>query len=257
MFKDRGREGGGEREREEEIERESIWILRIYIYSKYKYKFYVGRSINITKAHKEFCADQPHRFKRDFIMISFPPPPPPPPPPPSSISINNDSTHNGSPLRTFDQIQSSPPSSSHVSNLLKDTKLEEIDNTKKAASHSPLNANAAAVDVFGDRKPLHPVLSSITHLPPSSTLSSASIHSPSPLSSSDQPSSTSSTPNNNTFKSNGGVLQQQNSATPHVFGNKHIVVFNYGSVVFFNFSEVEIQKKLNELKAYTTDLIPR
>jgi hypothetical protein len=35
--------------------------------------FYVGRHINIAKAGHLFPA-QPHRYRRDFLMVSFPPP---------------------------------------------------------------------------------------------------------------------------------------------------------------------------------------
>ena len=167
--------------------------------------FYVGRSVNITKAHRQLSTDRPRRFRRDFLMISFPdnsassssspgaasadddaatttvigadgqvlkaPPPPPPPPPPSPLS-----------------------------------------SLASSSSSSLSTATGAATGTS----------SSSTAL--SSSLSSSSLPQP---------------------------------PTPLGFGSKHMVVFNYGSVVFFNFSDLEVQQHLHDVRPFCSEAIPR
>ena len=44
---------------------------------------------------------------------------------------------------------------------------------------------------------------------------------------------------------------------PARFGNKHMVIFNYGSVVFFNFGDSEAQQLLYDLERFCVEPIRR
>mmetsp|Transcript_41860 Transcript_41860/g.53927 ORF Transcript_41860/g.53927 Transcript_41860/m.53927 type:complete len:466 (+) Transcript_41860:126-1523(+) len=210
--------------------------------------FYVGRSINIAKAHRDFCTEQPHRFKRDFIMISFPPPPTPPPRSSSSSRSIKAS------LDQINEIRKSPSSLLQNANSIsqdepfkpiKDTlyvnssKHEKYTQSNQEKYDIKTKKTVSASDVFGTAGNYSAELDGYISTSPTSSSS---------------PSYSTSTSSSSTSTS---TLLSSSSVHPPKFGNKHIAIFNYGSVVFFNFKESEVHQKLSEIRAYTSDTIPR
>ena len=144
--------------------------------------FYVGRSVNISEAHHQFCLHKPHRFRRDFLMVSFPAE--------AAAGAGAGAAAEGG--------------------------------GAAAKGGSPTTTDSASTSVGASPVDLQGATSAFT------AAIRGKVREPVP----------------------------PKPSTPQ-FGNKHMVIFNYGSVVFFNFGESEAQQLLYDLRPFCVEPIRR